>query len=73
MNAICPIADSPSFQVWREKNPELAQDLLASIPLGHMGDPELDIGRAVAFLASPESDFITGMTMMVDGGQTIIH
>ena len=29
--------------------------------------------RAVAFLAGPDSDFITGMTMMFDGGQTILH
>ena len=31
------------------------------------------IGAAVAFLAGSDSDFITGMTMMVDGGQTILH
>ena len=47
--------------------------MLQSIPLGHLGDPEKDIGRAVAFLAGPDSDFITGITMMVDGGQTILH
>jgi 2-hydroxycyclohexanecarboxyl-CoA dehydrogenase len=73
VNSICPVAETPSYQAWRDENPGLADELVASIPLGHMGDPEADIGRAVVFLASRDSDFITGMTMMVDGGQTILH
>lgn len=36
-------------------------------PLGRVGVP-LDVGRAVAFLVSPEADFITGQTIWVDGG-----
>jgi NAD(P)-dependent dehydrogenase (short-subunit alcohol dehydrogenase family) len=36
-------------------------------PLGRIGVPQ-DIGRAVAFLASDEADFITGQTIWVDGG-----
>lgn len=73
VNAICPAAETPSFRKWRDENPELASEMTASIPLGHMGDPEADIGRAVVFLASSDSDFVTGLTMMVDGGQTILH
>jgi glucose 1-dehydrogenase len=37
------------------------------IPWGRLGRPE-DIGRAVAFLASDEADYITGATLRVDGG-----
>ncbi|MAG29446.1 MAG: hypothetical protein CL908_00975 [Deltaproteobacteria bacterium] len=73
VNAICPAAETPSFGAWRDNHPDLAKDMLASIPLGHLGDPEVDIGRAVVFLASSDSDFVTGLTMMVDGGQTILH
>ena len=73
VNAICPAAETPSFRLWRDNNPELAQELVDGIPLGHLGDPEADIGRAVVFLASSDSAFVTGMTMMVDGGQTILH
>lgn len=73
VNAICPAAETPSFRLWRDANPELAKEMTDAIPLGHLGDPEADIGRAVVFLASNDSDFITGMTMMVDGGQTILH
>jgi 3-oxoacyl-[acyl-carrier protein] reductase len=43
------------------------QQLLDRIPAGRLGDPD-DIGRAVAFLASRDADYITGQTLAVDGG-----
>jgi NAD(P)-dependent dehydrogenase (short-subunit alcohol dehydrogenase family) len=39
----------------------------ALAPLGRVGQP-LDVGRAVAFLAGDQADFITGQTLFVDGG-----
>jgi NAD(P)-dependent dehydrogenase (short-subunit alcohol dehydrogenase family) len=42
-------------------------------PLRRLGDCEQDIGAAVVFLASPESDYITGQTLMVDGGQAMLR
>jgi 3-oxoacyl-[acyl-carrier protein] reductase len=42
----------------------------ASIPLGRLGTIE-DIANAVLFLASDEAAFITGQTLVIDGGQTI--
>jgi NAD(P)-dependent dehydrogenase (short-subunit alcohol dehydrogenase family) len=36
-------------------------------PLGRLGEPE-DIGAAVAFLASSDAAWITGQTMVIDGG-----
>jgi 3-oxoacyl-[acyl-carrier protein] reductase len=44
--------------------------VLAQIPLGRFGDPE-DIAAAVAFLAGPESRYITGQTLTVDGGMVM--
>ena len=41
---------------------------MATIPLGRWGDPEADIGRAVVYLASPDGSYVTGTTLMVDGG-----
>jgi 3-oxoacyl-[acyl-carrier protein] reductase len=41
-----------------------------SIPLGRLGLPD-DIGWAVRMLAAPEASFITGTTLIVDGGQSI--
>ena len=41
-----------------------------AIPLGKLGDPE-DIAYAMLFLASHEASYITGQTLVVDGGQTL--
>jgi 3-oxoacyl-[acyl-carrier protein] reductase len=41
-----------------------------SIPLGVLGEPE-DVGHAALFLASDEARFITGQTLIVDGGQIL--
>lgn len=73
VNVICPAAATESFESWGTANPALRDAMLSQIPLGRMGDPEIDIGRAVVFLSSDESAYVTGMTMMVDGGQTILH
>jgi 3-oxoacyl-[acyl-carrier protein] reductase len=40
------------------------------IPLGRLADPE-DIGHAMLFFASSESDYVTGQYLIVDGGQTL--
>ena len=42
----------------------------SSIPMGRYADPE-DVGWAVRFLASPEAGYITGQTLIVDGGQVL--
>ena len=44
--------------------------MLAAIPLGVLGEPE-DVGWAVRFLASPEARYITGQTLVIDGGQVL--
>jgi NAD(P)-dependent dehydrogenase (short-subunit alcohol dehydrogenase family) len=41
---------------------------LAAIPLGYVGDPELDIGRVAVFLASDDSRYVTGQTISANGG-----
>ncbi|MDI1476249.1 3-oxoacyl-ACP reductase FabG [Polyangium sp. y55x31] len=49
---------------------DYVDSMIASIPLGRLGTVE-DIGHAAAFLASKEAGFITGQTLVVDGGQTL--
>ena len=44
--------------------------MAANIPLGHLGTVE-DIGYAVLFLATDEARFITGQTLVIDGGQVL--
>jgi 3-oxoacyl-[acyl-carrier protein] reductase len=46
------------------------KSMAAAIPLKRLGDVE-DIGNAVLFLASKEAGYITGQTIVVDGGQTV--
>ena len=51
----------------RTLSAEQQQSLIQHIPLGKLGKPE-DIAAAVAFLASPAADYITGATLHVNGG-----
>lgn len=49
---------------------EYLAKMSAAIPMGCLGAPE-DIGTAMAFFASDEAKWITGQTLVVDGGQTV--
>jgi len=64
-------AVAPGFidtQMTQDHVPEASREaLLKSIPLGRMGKDE-DIGAAVAFLAGPEANYITGQVIRVNGG-----
>ena len=51
---------------------ELREAQAKRIPVGRAGEP-IDIARTYLFFASPESSFITGQLLVVDGGQTLIH
>jgi NAD(P)-dependent dehydrogenase (short-subunit alcohol dehydrogenase family) len=73
VNVICPMAGSPHMVEWGKANPGMLDLIVAMIPLKRMGDCEHDIGRAVVFLAGPDSDYITGQTLMVDGGQAMLR
>lgn len=51
--------------------PENAKNaMLSTIPMGHPGAPE-DVAQAVAFFARPESAYITGQVLCVDGGMAV--
>jgi NAD(P)-dependent dehydrogenase (short-subunit alcohol dehydrogenase family) len=49
-------------------DPAMATRVLARNPLDRLGDAEADIGPVVRFLLSDESRYVTGMTLMADGG-----
>ncbi len=70
VNAVSPGAIRTPINRAAWETPEAEAALLKLIPYGRVGDPE-DIGRAVVWLASDASDYITGTTLYVDGGMTL--
>ena len=69
VNCIGPVAMTPAMKVSAEKSPVFSDGLLIGrTPLRRIGDPEPDIGPVAVFLASDLSRYVTGQTIMVDGG-----
>lgn len=68
VNLISPLALTEGVEAYIEANPGVEEVLLAETPLHRFGDPESDIGRVAVFLASDDASYITGQTLMVDGG-----
>jgi NAD(P)-dependent dehydrogenase (short-subunit alcohol dehydrogenase family) len=52
------------------EDPVLGPEYLKKIPIGRFGEPD-DIAGAVGFLAGPASSYMTGQTIILDGGQTL--
>src|SRR5256712_10172 len=73
VNCVCPgPSDTPLFQKeFAEKSPRLAESLKRVIPWGRLGLPD-DVPPAVVFLASDDAGFITGQTLSVSGGLTMV-
>lgn len=73
VNCVCPgPSDTPLFQTeFAAASPRLAESLKRVIPWGRLGVPE-DVAPAVVFLASDDAGFITGQTLSVSGGLTMV-
>lgn len=70
VNAICPGAVATPLLRARFTEPGLEERVLAAIPLGSLGEPR-DIAHAALFLAAGECAFVTGQTLVVDGGGSL--
>jgi glucose 1-dehydrogenase len=70
INAIAPgaIRTSINKDVWSDTS--RSNELLKLIPYGRIGEPN-DIARAAVWLASDEADYITGVSLLVDGGMSL--
>jgi len=72
VNAIAPgYFLSDMTRQFTEQNPKLAHDWVSRIPLGRMGEPQ-DLDGLVLLLASDASSYLTGQTLVIDGGYTAI-
>ena len=71
VNAICPggFMTEPN-QKWAQQNPEVIENFSKMIPVGSYGDPE-DLGPLAVYLASDASSYMTGATIVIDGGYTL--
>jgi len=70
VNSISPGAIKTPINLEARDTPQEVIDLLKLIPYGRVGEPE-DIAKAAVWLASDESDYVTGAALYVDGGMTL--
>ncbi len=68
VNVVSPMALTGGVQAWRDAFPDMYAAAVRKVPLGRFGDPEEDVAPVVAFLASDDSHYMTGQTLMADGG-----
>lgn len=73
VNVICPAAATEGYLGWRKNYPETALAQEKHIPLGYMGDPKDDVAPVAVFLASDASRYMTGQTLMADGGSVMLR
>lgn len=52
------------------RSPEFIRSMEQAVPLGRLGTPR-DVANAVLYLASDDAEYVTGTTIVVDGGQTL--
>ncbi len=69
VNAVSLIAKSPGVEEYLRLNPHETEAVLGIVPLGRFGDADTDIAPAVAFLVGDGGRYITGQTLIVDGGR----
>ena len=69
VNALCPGPFATEINRPLLENPELSAAMTAKVPQGRWADP-VELGPVAVFLASEASSFVTGATILVDGGYT---
>jgi NAD(P)-dependent dehydrogenase (short-subunit alcohol dehydrogenase family) len=68
VNCIAPVAETPALTAAFAQDPVLKERLTARTPLGRVGRATEDIGAVAVFLASEDAGYVTGQTIVCDGG-----
>jgi 3-oxoacyl-[acyl-carrier protein] reductase len=72
VNAIAPVAMTPAMGKFFDAQPEMRGYIESGAALRRVGDPEADVGPVLNFLIGSDSGFITGQTLLVNGGATMV-
>ncbi|MBV9176144.1 MAG: SDR family oxidoreductase [Nitrososphaeraceae archaeon] len=70
VNAVSPgSVDTPIFSpfMYQKEYEQFKNNVVETIPIGRMGDPD-EVSKAVSFLSSDDSSYITGIELFIDGG-----
>ena len=72
VNSICPGAIQTPINRAAWETPQALNSLMTLVPYNRIGQPQ-DIGNLAVFLASDQSDYITGASIFIDGGMTVFE
>jgi glucose 1-dehydrogenase len=70
VNSICPGAIRTPINREAWETPQAYQSLMSLIPYNRIGEPD-DVGKLAVFLASDDSDYISGASIFIDGGMAV--
>ncbi len=68
VNVVCPLAWTAKLEQFQQQYPDAFKANVKMPPAGHYGDAELEIGRVVVQLASPDFKYMNGETVTLEGG-----
>ena len=68
VNVVCPLAWTAQLEKFEKAYPDAFKANVKMPPMGHYGDPELEIGRVCVQLASPDFKYLSGETLTLEGG-----
>lgn len=72
VNAICPgVFGTEPNRIWAQKNPAIIDAYIQTIPMGKLGEPE-DLAALAVYLASDAARYMTGASLVIDGGYTCL-